>query len=338
MEFKKAERKSVKLKLALTGPSGSGKTYSALRLAAGLVEAGLAKRIAFIDTENDSASLYANDFDFDAICIDPPYTIEKYRQAFLAAAKQKFDVVVCDSLTHAWAGEGGLLAKKESLDSRGGNSYTNWGSITKDHESFKAAILSAPFHFVCTMRSKQDYVLETNDKGKAAPKKVGMAPIQRDGMEYEFTTVFDISMNHEASVSKDRTNLFDGQIFKITEQTGRKIAEWLNTSSGSSDQKKKAAPVVEKNKKESAKSLPKGNDVPGLYVIKSGKHEGKTLQSLSQEQLLESIMAVEKWAKQNGKDLNSPTYAAVNEFVLRAKEYLSLEIQENESAESFNAY
>lgn len=220
--FKKAERKKVKLKIAITGPSGSGKTFSALELAS-----GLGKKIALIDTENDSASLYSDRFAFDTLALDPPYTIDKYRAAIELAQKEKYEVLVIDSISHAWAGEGGLLAKKEALDARGGNSYTNWGGITKEHEGFKSSLLTADLHLICTMRSKQDYVLETNEKGKQAPIKIGLAPVQRDGMEYEFTTVFDVAMDHNAKPSKDRTGLFDSKLEKITAKTGEAFMEWL---------------------------------------------------------------------------------------------------------------
>jgi len=229
MTFQKAERRQHKPKIALTGPSGSGKTFSALLLAS-----GMGKKIAVIDTENGSASLYA-DMDrgplkglaFDVLELDPPYTIDKYVRAIEAAQAEKYDVLVVDSISHAWAGEGGLLSKKEALDQRGGNSYTNWAGITKEHEQFKARILNADVILICTMRSKQDYVLEINEKGKSAPKKVGMAPIQRDGMEYEFTTVFDLAMDHNAVASKDRTAMFDGQVFKPSKKTGEQIMNWL---------------------------------------------------------------------------------------------------------------
>ena len=143
------------------------------------------------------------------------------------AEEGTYDVLIVDSISHAWAGEGGLLSKKEALDQRGGNSYTNWAGITKEHEQFKARILNADVILICTMRSKQDYVLEINEKGKSAPKKVGMAPIQRDGMEYEFTTVFDLAMDHNAVASKDRTAMFDGQVFKPSKKTGEQIMNWL---------------------------------------------------------------------------------------------------------------
>lgn len=222
MSFQKAEKKQAKLKLAITGPSGSGKTYSALRLAK-----GMGGRIAVVDTENKSASLYADKFDFDVLEIEPPYTNEKYLQALVEAVKAKYDIVIIDSLSHQWAGEGGLLNKKEQMDARGGNSFQNWAKMTPEHEKFKMAILHADINIIGTMRSKQDYVMETNDKGKQAPKKVGLAPIQREGLEYEFTTVFDVAMNHEAVASKDRTGLFVDKIFQVTEQTGVELKTWL---------------------------------------------------------------------------------------------------------------
>lgn len=223
--FKKAQKKFVNLKVAITGPSGSGKTYSALRLAH-----GLGQKIAVIDTENGSAALYSDKFEFDTVEIAPPFFTEKYIDAIKMAEKMGYDVLVIDSISHAWASEGGLLSQKEQADSRGGNSYTNWAGITKKHEVFKNAFLHANIHIICTMRSKQEYVMEANDKGKMAPKKVGLAPIQRDGMEYEFTTVFDVAMNHEAGASKDRTGLFADKFFKITEDTGAEFKQWLSTA------------------------------------------------------------------------------------------------------------
>jgi hypothetical protein len=222
--FKKAEKKSIKIKIAVTGASGSGKTFSSLSLAS-----GLGKKIAVIDTENGSASLYADQFEFDVLELKPPFETEKYISAIKSAEDAGYDVLVIDSLSHAWAGEGGLLEQKEKLDGRGGNSYTNWASITKKHEILKSAFLQSNIHIIITMRSKQDYVMEANDRGKMTPKKVGLAPIQREGLEYEFTTVFDVAMTHEAMVSKDRTGLFVDKIFKITPQTGEQIKDWLST-------------------------------------------------------------------------------------------------------------
>lgn len=223
MAFVKAQRKRVKIKLALTGPSGSGKTYSGLEIAS-----GLGKKVALIDTENESASLYSERFTFDTCVVSPPYTIPKYVQAIKEAIDAGYDVLVIDSLSHAWAGEGGLIDKKAKKDAAGGNSYANWNGLTQEQEKFIATILNAPIHMICTMRSKQEYVLQENVKGKMEPKKVGMAPIQRDGMEYEFTTVFDISMAHTAVASKDRTGLWGDDVFQLSKDVGVRLLTWLD--------------------------------------------------------------------------------------------------------------
>ena len=220
--FHKAEKKQVKLKIALTAPSGGGKTYGALLLAK-----GLGNKVAVIDTEKGSASLYSDKFDFDVLELSPPFTTEKYQEAIKAAESGNYDVIICDSITHAWAGEGGLLAQKEQIDARGkGSSYTNWAMITKKHEKFIGSLLHSDIHLIATMRSKQDYVLQERN-GKQVPTKVGLAPVQRDGIEYEFTCVLDIAMNNEAQASKDRTGLFKDKIFKITEETGTMLKNWM---------------------------------------------------------------------------------------------------------------
>lgn len=224
ISFKKAERKKAKLKLAISGPSGSGKTMSALRLAK-----GIGGKVALIDTENESASLYSDRFEFDTASLTPPYTTDKYLAALNGAVEAGYDIIVIDSISHQWAGEGGILNRKEQMDARGGNSFTNWGKMSPEQEKFKSAMLHCPAHLIVTMRSKQDYVMSEDGKGKSVPKKVGLAPVQREGMEYEFTTVFDVAMNHETAVSKDRTDIFKDTFFQITEDTGKTLAKWLDT-------------------------------------------------------------------------------------------------------------
>jgi len=229
MSFQKAERRQKKLKLAIMGPSGSGKTRSALHIAK-----GLGGKIAVLDTENKSASLYAGQKwapDFDISEMDPPYETSKYIEAIKAAEKAGYATLIIDSASHQWAGDGGLLQKKEQLDIRGGNSYTNWAKMTPEHEKFKSAILLANINIIITLRSKQDYAMMTNDKGKTEVKKLGMAPIQRDALEYEFDLVFDLDMSHQAGASKDRTGLFDGKFFVITDEIGRTLMNWMNDGS-----------------------------------------------------------------------------------------------------------
>lgn len=225
MAFQKAERRRVALKLAIDGPSGGGKTYSALRLARGLV--GPSGRIAMIDTENGSGSLYAHLTDYDVMEIRAPFTVQKYLAGIREAVEGKYDALIIDSLSHEWDGEGGLLDQKLALDDRGGNSFTNWATISKQHKEFTAQLLQSPIHIISTMRSKMEYEVKKDDKGKSSPTKVGLAPIQRDGMEYEFTVVFDVTANHTAAVSKDRTGLFAGLCSTLDEEHGRLLADWL---------------------------------------------------------------------------------------------------------------
>jgi hypothetical protein len=225
MEIRKAQRKKAKLRLGIAAPSGAGKTYSALLLAF-----GIGGKVGVIDTEHGSADLYEDLGEYDIINIEAPYTVQKYRDALTKFENAGYSVVIMDSLSHAWAGDGGLLDKQGKLADRpGANGYAAWRTITPEHNGLVEAILTSPCHLIATMRSKQEYVLEVNDKGKQTPRKVGMAPVQREGMEYEFTVMLDIDMSHVASSSKDRTRLFDGQLFKIERKHGELLRQWLET-------------------------------------------------------------------------------------------------------------
>lgn len=224
MEIRKAERKKAKLRLGIAAPSGAGKTYGALQMAF-----GLGGKVGLIDTEHGSGDLYAHLGDYDIIGIEAPYTINKYTQAIKAFEAAGYTTIIIDSLSHAWAGDGGLLDKQGKMADRGTNSFAAWRTITPEHNALVDAMLASPCHIIATMRAKQEYVLETNAKGKQEPKKVGMAPVQREGMEYEFTVMLDVDMHHVASASKDRTSLFDGQYMKITPDTGKMLLAWLET-------------------------------------------------------------------------------------------------------------
>lgn len=232
MQIRKAERKVSKARVALAGSSGSGKTLSAILIALGITED--IEKIGLIDTENRSADLYADTLkagihigQFPKIDLEAPYTTERYIEAIKAFEAHGVDVIIIDSLSHAWAGEGGLLEQVDNANGNGGNKFTAWGKITPKQNKFIEAILKSKCHVIVTLRSKTEYVLVENEKGKKEPQKVGMAPIQRDGLEYEFTTMLDLTADHTATSSKDRTGLFEGQYFKITTDTGKQLAEWL---------------------------------------------------------------------------------------------------------------
>jgi hypothetical protein len=220
-QFHKAERKRGKLRLAIAGPAGSGKTYSAL-----LIAFGIGGRVAFIDTERGSGELYDHLGEYDACTLEAPFEPKKYVAAIKAAEEAGYDTIIIDSLTHAWAGTGGLLDRHGMIADKSGNSWAAWRMVTPQHNELVDALLQSTCHIIATMRSKMEYT-QVEEGGKKSVKKLGMSPIQRDGMEYEFTVFMDIDQNHIASSTKDRTTLFDGQYFKPSKQTGRLLVDWL---------------------------------------------------------------------------------------------------------------
>lgn len=236
--IRKAERSQSKLRIGLAGPSGAGKTMSALKLARGI--AGEKGRICMIDTERGSGDLYAHITDYDIITLVPPYAPKNYVEAIEAAEDAGYDVIIIDSLSHAWTDEGGLLDQADKL-SKGGNRFTVWADLTPQHRKLVNGMLNSDCHIVATVRSKQEYAIEHDDKtGRNAVKKLGMAPVQRDGMEYEFTVFLDIEQNHVAHSSKDRTDLFKDEVFVIDENTGGRLVNWLTAG--------KASPAKQSNR------------------------------------------------------------------------------------------
>ena len=223
MQIQKAERKKVKIKLGLQGPSGSGKTYSALLLAYGLT--GDWNKITEIDTENHSASLYAHLGDYNVLHLSAPYTPESYIEAIRYCITEGMEVIILDSISHEWEGSGGILDTHSKMT---GNSFTAWAKLTPRHNAFVQEVLQSPAHILATIRSKQDYVL-VDKNGKMIPEKVGLKGITRDGMDYEFTIVFELDIKHNAIANKDRTSLFiDKPEFRISSVTGKIILEWCN--------------------------------------------------------------------------------------------------------------
>jgi len=219
MAFQRAERKRAKARIAITGPSGSGKSMAAL-----LIAKGLGGRIAAIDTENESLSLYSHIAEFDTQVLKAPFTPERYIGMIKEAENEKYDVIIIDSLTHEWIGEGGIL---ETHDSMPGNSWANWSKVNPRHNKLIETILQSPVHVIVTLRSKTEY-LQTEKNGKKEIEKAGLAPQQRDGIDYEFTLCLDVQQkNHIASASKDRTGLWDERYEKITEAHGRELLDWL---------------------------------------------------------------------------------------------------------------
>jgi len=218
-----ASRKNVKIKMALQGPAGSGKTTGALLIAFGLC--GDWSKIAVIDTENKSSELYAHFGKFQVLDLSKPFSPERYIEAIQVCEKKGIEVIIIDSISHEWEGIGGILELHSNMT---GNSYTNWAKLTPRHNSFVQHFLQSPAHVIGTIRSKQEYVLSEKN-GKQVPEKVGMKGVTRDGMDYDFTLVFELDIKNNMNTTKDRTTLFMGKPeCKASPEIGKMILEWCN--------------------------------------------------------------------------------------------------------------
>ena len=200
MQLKKATRKQVKLRLNISAPSGAGKTYSALRMAKGLVNDW--DKVAVIDTENGSASLYSHLGDFNTIDLTAPFSPERYIECVKACEDGGMEVIIVDSITHEWDGKGGILDISNSMT---GNSFTNWAKLTPRHDAFINSMLQSKCHIISCVRRKQDYEMTKGSDGKLKVEKAGLKEITREGFEYELTLNFNLEINHHATASKDRT-------------------------------------------------------------------------------------------------------------------------------------
>jgi len=201
-----AIRRQRKLRIALIGPAGSGKTYSALQIARGL--AGPKGRIALIDTENRRASLYAHLTPFDVLTLRS-FHPDNYVAAIEAAVAERYDVVIVDSLSHAWNGRDGIQEIVDNANDRG-NKFDGWKVATPIHNRLIDAVQQSPIHLLATMRVKTDYAVEQDEKGKTRIRKLGLAPVQRDNMEYEFDFVCSMDAG-VLTVTKSSAERFDKQ-------------------------------------------------------------------------------------------------------------------------------
>lgn len=226
--FAPAVKTEAKLRLAIAGPSGSGKTYTALAVATALAAGG---KVAVLDTEHGSASKYADIFAFDVLNESAPFHPDKVTAAINDAARGGYAVLILDSMSHFWNGPGGMTDIVDDIARRmkSPNSFAAWKDGTPIQQKMIEAIVSAPLHIIATMRSKQDYILETDERGKQRPRKVGMAPIQRDGFEYEFDVFMDMDNDNTGMIAKTRCPALTNGVFK---KPGADIAnilrDWLH--------------------------------------------------------------------------------------------------------------
>lgn len=224
--IEQAVRRGNRARVALAAPAGGGKTFTALTLAVELAKGG---DILVIDTERGSASLYADEFEFKTIRFEPPYDPRELA-AVLAQVGPSFAVIVIDSLSHFWMGAGGTLDIVDAGAARArGNTYAGWKDGTPAQTQMVDAMLNSPAHVIATMRSKTEYVLEQKN-GKSVPVKVGMAPVQRDGIEYEFTVTADLDIDHHLMVGKTRCRPLSGKTYAAgnAAEMGRVLAAWLD--------------------------------------------------------------------------------------------------------------
>lgn len=255
MEIRKAVRSRQFLRLALMGPTGGGKTFSALRIASAIAQR-VGGSIVVIDSEEGSSELYAGEvnpdggvFDFGVIDLSREigkFRVENYISALKACKESGVKVVVIDSASHAWAGEGGVLEFVDRAGKRNnGNSYTAWREGTPLQQEFVRSILSYPGHVIITMRVKTEYILKEVN-GKKVPVRMGLQPVQRDGIEYEFTCVFDLDIDAELSVGKTRCSRLTGY---ATKKPGAELAnillDWLDSAPLQSERATEPAPSTE---------------------------------------------------------------------------------------------
>ena len=289
LQLKQAQRSKAYLKLGMSAPSGGGKTLGALLIAYGLMKEKYPKesdetrwgKIAIIDTENGSGELYVGKEIantkigvYNAVTLTPPFEADKYTDAIELCREAGMEVCIIDSTTHLWSGQGGLLEQQSNAAKRSGNSYTAWREVTPQHNRFVDTMLQTPMHIIATMRSKQEYVQEKDDKtGKTTVRKLGLEPEQRKGMEFEFTTFFEINAEHEAFGSKDRTSLFDQKTFKITPAVGATLMQWLESGVDIGTQANVIAATTHKVDKEAAMAKLKGDVIALCRELGGSKNE-----------------------------------------------------------------
>jgi hypothetical protein len=227
--FKKATKTQARLRLGLVGPSGGGKTLTAL-----IIAHYLERPIAVIDTERGSASKYAGyelpdgeRLQFDVLELDT-FSPKTYIEAIQAAGEAGFGTLVIDSLSHAWMGKDGALEQVDRVAKRSNssNTFAAWRDVTPQHNAFVDAILAAKMHVIGTMRARTEYILEENERGKKVPRKIGIQPVQRDGLEYEFDVTADLTLDNEMIIGKTRCPLLAGKVFR---QAGKDVAMILRS-------------------------------------------------------------------------------------------------------------
>jgi hypothetical protein len=301
MPFTKATKFDSFLRLALAGPAGSGKTFTALTLAQRIAEQE-GQPIALIDTEHGSASKYADLFAFDTQELDT-FHPQRFIDAIHEAEQGGYGILILDSLSHAWNGIGGLLDLVDQIAKRkyGGNSFSAWKDATPIHNALIDAIIGAHLHIIATMRSKMDYVVEKDEKsGKSMPRQVGLAAIQRDGMEYEFDIVGQLDIDHTLVITKSRCPMLSDQV--IARPNGR-VADVLMAWLRGSGPRPEPVPVPLDPAKVQALAWIREQLAgdPARIQRVLDHYRVSHLKDLSEEQIADLTARLERQAKASGK-------------------------------------
>ena len=230
--FQKATKQGAFLRLAIAGTSGSGKTYTALTVATSIVKR-VGGRIGVIDSERGSARKYAHLFDFDVLELES-FAPDEYRRAIADAEAEGYTVIVCDSISHEWMGRGGALEMVDNAAKRtkSQSTFNGWRDVTPVHNDFVDAIIRVKAHVIATMRSKSEWVMEKTDKGTTMPKKIGMAPVQREGIEFEFDVAGDLDQDHTLVITKTRCPDLDNAVIRLPgDDLADVLVRWLTDGS-----------------------------------------------------------------------------------------------------------
>ena len=275
-QVKKATREKIYVKIALMAPSGGGKTYGSLRLSKGMAEeiereTGKKAKILMANTESKRGYYYANEFDYDIVDIDPPHNPEKYVELIEFAVKEGYDILIIDSSSHEWEGKGGCL----ELQQQAGGTYQSWAKVTPRHNKFINAIADSPIHIIATMRGKDQYEMNKDERGKTSVQKLGVGARQRDGFEYEFSCTFLIDQKtNTAEVQKDNTHIFDSEgPTVLSESHGVKIMQWANSGEG-------YTPVVRKEEENAVNNAEEIKKIKEIIIEKCNELGGTRNEAL----------------------------------------------------------
>ena len=302
LEFKKAKREQVRIKISISGPAGSGKTMSSLLLAYGLTRAEFPNiseeevwdKICLIDTEAGSGSLYVGKQvgptkigQYNTIELAPPFEPAVFIDAIHIAEQHNMNVIIIDSLSHAWAGVGGALDQQGAIAARSGNSWTAWRSVTPQHNRLVDAMIQSPAHVIANMRAKMEYQQVDGANGKKQVKALGMAVIMREGIEYEFGLSLMLDYEHVANPTKDRTGIFDGKYFVVDAEVGKRLYQWIS----------------------------EGEAPPAIPPLNMKKTEPTTEEQIDMDRVKKAIAAVDPLVKAAAAEDRDGTIARIKEII-----------------------